>query len=149
MPFSFTAVIYKNGINLCVDVPLHITNAITGKKGFIKIRGTLRKHFFQQTLVPVANAPYRLFVNGIMLKGAAVGEGDRVRFTIEPDEAPPEYPIPAALLLQLKRHKLLQAFESLTPSRQKEINRYIGALKTGTVIEKNISKVITSLKMKT
>ena len=148
MKFSFEAMICKVGINPCVEVPLHITAAMSITKGYIPIKGKIKKHPFTQTLVPVKNAAYRLYVNGLMLKGAAVQLGDTVQFTIEEDPAPPEYPMPEAFKKQLVKNKLMPDFKKLTAYRQKEIVRYLGFLKTEEALQRNIEKVIASLKEK-
>ena len=83
MKSSFEATIYKIGINLCVDVPLRITNKMVPARGYIPISGKIKGHPFKQTLVPVRNAAYRLFVNGPMLKGAKTKLGDNVKFVID------------------------------------------------------------------
>ncbi|MGG9963246.1 DUF1905 domain-containing protein [Ferruginibacter sp. SUN106] len=148
MKFSFTATIYKVGINQCVEVPLHITSGMTASKGYIPVKGTIEAYPFIQTLVPVKNKAYRLYVNGLMLNGATVKPGDTVTFTIEQNSEPPEFLIPPALRKQLIKNGLLQAFNTLTPYRQKEILRYLGFLKTDDALKRNIEKVITALKEK-
>jgi hypothetical protein len=52
------------------------------------VKGQIGKHFFTQTLCPVKNAAYRLYVNGPMLKGSNTEVGDTVKFTIEQNEEP-------------------------------------------------------------
>jgi len=42
----------------------------------------------------------------------------------------------------------MPAFKKLTPYRQKEIVRYLGSLKTEEALQRNIEKVIASLKEK-
>jgi hypothetical protein len=83
MKFHFKAKIYKVGINPCVKVPLRITKKMVPSKGYIPVRGVIEKHRFMQTLCPVKNAAYRLYVNSPMLKGADVQVGDTVSFTLE------------------------------------------------------------------
>jgi len=82
MKFSFTATINITGINPYVDVPERITTTMVATKGYISIKGTINKHSFTQTLVPVKNKPYRLFVNGPMLKGSTTKLGDIVKFIL-------------------------------------------------------------------
>jgi hypothetical protein len=149
MKYSFKATIYKVGINPCVAVPPRITKTMTAVKGYITIKGRINDHPFHQTLVPVKNAAYRLYVNGPMLKGAAVKVGDKVSFTIEQNLKPLQHPMPAALKKELTENKLLPAFKKLTAYRQKEILKYLGFLKTEEALKKNIEKVIASLKEKT
>ena len=146
MRFSFEANIYKTGINLCVDVPLHITNKMKPVKGYIPIKGKINLHSFQQTLVPVKNAAYRLFVNGPMLKDSHTKLGDVAAFKIEQNTKPAIVPMPPAFKNKLIETGLMPAFKALTPYRQKEILKYMGFLKTEGSLVRNIEKVIAQLK---
>ncbi|MFT3681731.1 MAG: YdeI/OmpD-associated family protein [Ferruginibacter sp.] len=149
MNYSFTATIYKVGINPCVAVPLKITRKMTAAKGYIPVKGEINGYPFTQTLVPVKNAEYRLFVNGLMLKGSDTKVGDTVRFTIEQNAEPPtaaNIKMPAAFRKQLKEYDLTKAFKVLTPYRQKEILRYLNYLKTEEALQRNIKKIIIQLK---
>lgn len=148
MSFSFTAIIYKTGINPCVDVPERISTKMAAKKGYIPISGMINGHAFTQTLVPVKNAPYRLFVNGPMLKGAGTKPGDTVKFFIEQDMSPRVEPFPPSFKKELIANGLFSKFNKLTPARQKEILRYLNNLKTKESLLRNIEKVITQLKAK-
>ncbi len=147
MKYAFSAKIYKVGINPCVKVPFSLSNKMTPTKGYIPIKGQIEKYFFQQTLVPVKNANYRLYVNGLMLKGAGVKLGDKVNFQIEQDftSRKKAYPMLKAFKKKLDEHNLHQVFKKLTPSRQKEILRYLNYLKTEESLMRNIEKVIRQL----
>jgi hypothetical protein len=150
MKFSFKAKIYKTGINWCVDVPARISQQMIAKKGYIRIKGQINNFDFKQTLVPVKNGPYRLFVNGIMMKGGKTAVEKTANFKIEHNntEEINEYPMPALLLEQLKKNKLLPAFGKLTISRRKDILKYLSYIKTEATLLKNIDKVIAGLKRK-
>jgi hypothetical protein len=111
MKFSFSAKIYKVGINPCVEVPLNITSKMTATKGYIPVKGKIKGHSFTQTLCPVKNAPYRLYVNGPMLKGSDTKLGDKVKFTLEQNTEPEtvvNYEMPKELQQQLNKHKLVK-----------------------------------------
>jgi len=146
----FSAKIYKTGINAAVDVPKEITDALQPVKGYIRISGTINGNAFRQTLVPVKGAHYRLFVNIPMLKGGAVAIGDTAKFSIEQDltRVENDYEMNDVLLAELKRYKLETAFEALTPSRRKDILKYLAYLKTEETVRKNVAKVIGQLKEK-
>lgn len=150
MTFSFKAKIYKVGINPCVKVPLTITNKLAATKGYIPVKGTIDGHFFQQTLCPVKDDNYRLYVNGLMLKGANTSLGKTASFVIEQDslQRNKNVPMPSALKKALQENNLLKTFQSLSPSRQKEINRYLGNIKTEVTLGKNVDKIINVLKGK-
>jgi len=83
LSFSFRSVIYKVGINPCVDVPEKISSNLQARRGYIPVLGKINGHTFQQHLVPVKNGTYRLYVNGPMMKGANVKLGDTAKFSIE------------------------------------------------------------------
>lgn len=150
MKFPFKAKIYIVGINPCVKVPLHITAKLKATKGYIPVKGKIRDHFFQQTLCPVKNEGYRLYVNGPMLKGADVKVGQTVNFIIEQDtlERNKNVPMSKEFKKKLEEHDLLAMFQQLLPSRQKEINRYLNNLKSQEALIKNINKMINVLKGK-
>jgi transcription termination factor Rho len=148
MPFIFSDTIAKIGINPCVQVPGRVTDQLEAVKGFIYVRGKINGFAFVQTLVPVKNGPYRLYVNGPMLKGAHAQTGDTVKFSIEANPHP-EKRTPAilpAFKKRLAKEKLAVSFKNLTPSRRKEILKYMGFLKTPESVERNIAKVIAQLK---
>lgn len=145
--YKFTALIYKVGINPCVDVPSRITKSLTAKKGYIPIKGTINAFFFQQTLCPVKDGLHRLYVNGPMLKGGEVEVGNKASFIIEQDDTPKtEVAVPEFLVKALKKHRLTKAFEALIPSRQKEISKYLSYLKTDEARDRNLEKFISKLK---
>ena len=144
---NFRAEIYKVGINAVADVPVKVTAALHEGKGYIRIKGTINGFAFSTTLVPVKGKPYRLFVNIPMLKGGNTALGDTAKFSIEPETAPVDhdYPMVPQLEKQLKSKKLMSAFEGLTPSRRKDILKYLNYLKTEEALQKNIDKVVAQL----
>lgn len=150
MKFTFKAKIYKVGINPCVKVPDTITAKLTATKGYIPVKGTIQNHFFQQTLCPVKDEAYRLYVNGPMLKGANIKVGQTAHFAMEQDtlERNKNINIPGAFKKKLEENKLLDAFLQLAPFRQKEICRYLNHLKTEETLNKNIDKMINVMKGK-
>ena len=149
-PHSFSAKIYKVGVNPCVKVPFRISEKMKPVKGFIPVNGKIGKFLFKQTLVPVKNSNHRLYVNGPMLKGANIKVGDTVHFTLRQDFTPREkaYPISKEFKNKLEGNKVMAKFKKLTASRQKEIIRYLNNLKTEETLYRNIDKVIVQLKGK-
>lgn len=147
MPHKFKAKIYQNGINWCVDVPQEITAQLTAEKGYIRIKGQINAYDFIQTLVPVKNAPYRLFVNMIMMKGGKTALGEVADFVIEQNTelVDKQYPMPDALANALQATDSEEAFNSLTPARKKDILKYLSYVKTEATMQKNIEKLISQL----
>ena len=144
--FGFRAKIYKVGINLSVDVPPGITMRMKPVRGYIPVKGKIKKHSFEQTLVPVKNKPYRLYVNGLMLRGSGAALGDSVLFTIQQTTSERKDSImPADLRCKLAEANLLTAFDRLIPSRKKDILRYLHYLKTHEAKARNIEKLLRIL----
>lgn len=148
MEFTFRAKIYKVGINLCVKVPTRITNTMKPTKGYITVTGKIEGHPFDQTLVPVKNEPYRLYVNGLMLKGAGVGLGQTVSFTLEQSFKPKKYNVamPKEFKSRMVEQDLFPTFKALIPSRRKEILKYLNYLKTTEARERNMRKILDELR---
>ena len=150
MTHHFKAEIYKTGINWAVDVPLSIIDKLTKEKGYIRIKGEINGFSFIQTLVPVKNSPYRLFVNLMMMKGGQTALGETAVFAIEQNEELLEnmYVMPAALIKALQTNQLEEEFDKLTVARKKDIFKYLYYIKTAETLQKNIEKVITQLQQK-
>jgi hypothetical protein len=147
---SFSQVIFKVGINPCVvpppDVLSYIFKQAKKRKGPIPVRGTINGAQYIQTLV-VYLGYWRLYVNGPMLKNAGLRNGDVASITIEFDPSSrierPHKEFAAALQ---KSAKATAAFYKLTPSHQKEINRYLNRIKTDATRKKNIGIVMSYLR---
>jgi Bacteriocin-protection, YdeI or OmpD-Associated/Domain of unknown function (DUF1905) len=150
MKHTFNAEIYKTGINWCVDVPENVMDKMLVDKGYITIKGQINDFDFTKTLVPVKNAPYRLFVNSKMMKGGKTALGEVATFEIEQDteKKVKEYPIPNLLVETLQENNLTTAFENLTASRKKDILKYLSYVKTNETLIKNVEKLISQLKNK-
>lgn len=146
----FKAKIYKTGINWCVDVPSRISEQLEKEKGYIRIKGLINNFEFKTNLVPVKNAPYRLYVNRLMMKGGMTAVGETAGFVVEQNKTKLEldYPFPSALKKSLTQHRLTKDFNSLTPTRKKDILKYLFYIKTKETLLKNIEKVIAQLKKK-
>lgn len=148
--FGFTFKIYKLGINPVVDPPDNVLRALfeqAGRsKGPIPVRGRLNGAEFIQTLVKYGGK-WRLYINGQMLKDSGLKVNDTASIEIEFDSRPRIVGLPESLEKALQKDKRAKkAFEELSPSRQKEIMRYLGALKTPASIEKNVERIIKHLR---
>jgi hypothetical protein len=148
--YTFTAKIYKTGINWCVDVPKRITDTLKTANGFIRIRGEINGFKFTKSLVPVKDGPYRLFVNLQMMKGGNTALGEKAAFTIQADlhKKVKEYSQPPLLRQALAAHDLTASFNALSSSRKSDILKYLNSIKTEATLKKNIDKVINQLKDK-
>lgn len=82
-----------------------------------------------------------------MLEGSKAGIGDTAEFEIEQDFTKKEdyYPMNAELGKRLESENLTVDFDALTPSRKKDILKYLGYIKTEGTLRRNIDKVIAQL----
>jgi hypothetical protein len=147
--YSFEAILEIIGINPFVYVPEQILVGIqksAGKqKGPIPVKGSCNGQYFIQTLVRYQGA-YRLYINTSILSDSPKKVGQRLKIEIDFDPKPREIPISEAFSQALQKNKAAQdAFERLTPSRQKEILRYLGHLKSEISIHKNVKRAIDFL----
>ena len=146
---SFSARIAKIGINPYVSPPDEVLTSIFEQarkaKGPIPVRGILNGQPFTQTLVRYQGAR-RLYINGIMREAAGIDVGDEAHIQLEFDPAPRLEPVPSKLERALAQNKTAKAaFENLNPSRQKEILRYLNAMKTEESLDRTIERVIKQL----
>ncbi len=146
---SFSATIFKLGINPCVDVPEKIMNELfkaSGRtKGPIPVRGKLNGKEFTQTVVRYQGA-WRLYLNTQMRLDAGIDVGDEAQVELEFDPEPRVVPMHPTLSRALaKNSEAKTAFEKLRPSHQKEILRYLNSLKSKESAARNVEKVIRQL----
>lgn len=143
---KFKAKIGLIGINPFVFVPTKILTQIfmqAGKdKGYIPVCGTVNKEPYIQTLVKY-KGEWRLYINTSMLKNAPKRIGEEIEITIELDSSERTLtPHPQLIAALVENKKAKSVFDNLSPSRQKEIIRYISFLKSEESINKNIEKAI-------
>lgn len=146
---AFTAKVLIVDINPYVSLPEDVLDALfrqAGKsKGPIPVRGTLNGKQFRQTLVKYRGA-WRLYLNTPMRQEARIEVGDDAAVEIEYDPESRMVPIPDKFASALSEDKEAKAaFEKLTPSRQKEILRYLNSMKTDESLIRNIEKVLQQL----
>ena len=146
---SFSRRIIKLGINPCVDVPhtimLELFRQAGRSKGPIPVGGKLNGMRFKQTAVRYRGR-WRLYLNAPMRLDAGIDVGDIAHVSMKFDPQPRKVPMNPKLGRALARNKQAKkAFTNLTPSRQKEILRYLNSMKTEESAERNVKKVIRQL----
>jgi hypothetical protein len=114
----FSAIIYRLGVNPCVDVPEAVSEKLK-RQGIVPVAGTLNGHAFRANLVPRKGGGHRLFINAEMRKQAGVGDGETVKIELTPDAGPRAVQLPAELEEALRENDLLDTFRHLTPSDQR------------------------------
>lgn len=147
--YAFSALIKIIGINPYVSVPETILKAIMSDagrdKGPIPVTGTVNNKPYLQTLVKYAGE-WRLYINTTMLNNSPKRIGEPIKITIAFDPKEREIEIHPLFKKALAQNlKANAAFEKLSPSRKKEIIRYISNLKTEEKIKENVSKAINFL----
>lgn len=146
---KFTDKIKIIGVNPYVLPPEDILNSIfkvaKKDKGPIQIRGTLNGHSFIQTLVKYSGK-WRLYLNTPMRKAAKIDVGDLANFEIEFDPEIRTIAMHPKLQAALESNsKAKEVFNRQSPSKQKEIVRYISFLKNEASVDKNVKRAIEFL----
>ena len=149
---SFSSEIFIIGVNPYVLLPQKVLDAIFKQakkdKGPIPIRGTLNGHKFTQTLVKYSGK-WRLYLNMPMRKAAAIDVGDVAHVKIEFDPQEKIIAMHPELKKAFQQNKTAHSvFKKQSPSRQKEIVRYISFLKSEEAVMRNIARAIKFLEGK-
>jgi hypothetical protein len=103
-----------------------------GKRGQLRIKGEINGFAFTGTLFPTGSGTHFLIVNKKLLAGGKTAPGLTAKFRLQPDTTPRPAPPPAQeLLRELGQSKrLLRFYESLNPSRRREIAKWVAECKT-------------------
>ena len=146
---SFSAKIQIIGVNPFVLLPASLLKNIFQKagkdKGAIPVQLKIGGKDFIQNLVKYSGK-WRLYLNGPMRKAAGKDVGDTIEIQIDFDPKPRTTPMHPKLKKAFKENQIAKkAFEKLSPSRQKEILRYINFLKSEESVDNNIKKAISHL----
>jgi len=145
----FSARIQIIGVNPYVLLPASLLKYIFQKagkdKGAVPVQLKIGGKDFIQNLVK-HSGKWRLYLNLPMRKAAGKDVGDIIGIQIDFDPKPRTTPVHPKLKKAFKENKIAKkAFEKLSPSRQKEILRYINFLKSEESVDKNIQRAITHL----
>ena len=141
---SFSAKVQIIGVNPYVLLPASLLKYLfqkSGKdKGAIPIKLKIGGKDFIQNLVKYSGK-WRLYLNAPMRKVAGKDVGDIIEIQIDFDPKPRTTSMHPKLKKAFKENlNAKKAFERLSPSRQKEILRYINFLKSEGSVDKNIQK---------
>ena len=122
---SFTARVYKIGINPCVDAPPE-TREIFQRRGFIPVAGLVNRQSYRATLVPRGGGLFRLYLNGAIRKATSMDVGSMVRIRLELDKRTRAIRTPSDFASALRAQpSAMTAFRQATFSRRREILRWI------------------------
>jgi len=145
----FSAKIQIIGVNPYVLLPASLLKYLFQKagkdKGAIPVQLKIGGKIFIQNLVKYSGK-WRLYLNTPMRKAAGKDVGDTIDIKIDFDSKPRITPMHPKLKLAFKENPTAKrAFEKLSPSRQKEILRYINFLKSEETVDKNVQRAISHL----
>ena len=137
------------GVNPYVLLPYPILKYLFQKSGkdigAIPVQLKIGGKDFIQNLVKYSGK-WRLYLNGPMRKAAGKDVGDAIDIKIDFDPKPRTTQVHPKLKKAFKENPgAKKAFEKLSPSRQKEILRYINFLKSEEAVDKNVRRAIAHL----
>ena len=150
----FRATIRINGINPYVQVgPARARAMQPGWRKpmpvLVRVNGHPKPAPWRINLMPMGNGAFYLYLHGTVRKAADTGVGDRVEIALRFDTAywgGPEPSMPAWFRTALGHHRAAQAaWLKLAPSRQKEMARYLGNLKSVDARARNLARALSAL----
>ena len=143
---SFTARIYKVGINPCVDAPPE-THVVFQRRGFIPVGGgSVNGESYRATLVPFGAGRYRLYLNGEIRKATGTDVGSVIKVKLNLDEASRVIRTPADFSAALRAKPVAAAtFRKATPSHRREILRLIINAKRPETRQSRIERAVLQL----
>lgn len=146
---KFSAEIQIIGVNPFVFLPDTVLDSIfkeaSKDKGKIPVKMKIDGHEFIQTLIKYSGH-WRLYLNTPMRKTAKKEVGDTANFEIAFDPEERVIPMHPKLINALRDNPEAQRiFDSLRPSLQLEIVRYLSFLKTEESIDKNVLRAVNFL----
>lgn len=101
-------------------------------------------------LMPAGDGSFYLYLNGPLRAASGTAVGDRATAELAFDASyrgGPTHRMPPSLRAAMRTDPTAhQAWKALTPSRRKEILRYLATLRSEGARERNVAKVLTMLK---
>jgi hypothetical protein len=142
---TFSATLYKIGINRCVDVPEEISRAL-GRGRSIPVVATVNGRSVITTLLPGSGGGHRLFINSELRQAAGADAGQRIWIALRADRASREIPIPPDVAAALRRSpQATRAFAEITPALRREFLRWVLAARTPETRARRIARGLQTL----
>jgi len=127
------------------DIPFDVEKAF-GKKGQVKVKGTVNGVAFLSALMPHGDGTHFLVVNRPTRDAAKVKEGAKVRIVLEADAEPRLIQAPPDLERALAKNKSAAAsWEKLAPSHKKEYVLWITEAKKEETRQRRIEKAVAKI----
>ncbi len=140
--YHFIGLIYKIGLNRCVDIPNDITKKL-GYENFIPVKVRVNNLIKQTNLIPSGNGNYRLFVDSDVRKKSGKDTGDFIELEIERDNEPRKTTPPDDLMKAFEVNKTAQTiYFNSTENKQREIIKHLNDSKTLETRMKRIDYII-------
>ena len=135
--------------NPFVHLPMPVLQQLFDESGRdkspIPVFGSVNGKPYRQTLVKF-RGEWRLYVNMEMLSDSPRRIGERIEVEVAFDSADRTIAAHPKFMAALAENAdARSAFEELSPSRQKEILRYIASLKEDNSVERNVDRAIKFL----
>lgn len=100
-------------------------------------------------MMPMGNGDFYLYLHGVVRKASSTQVGDRVQVELTFDDdyrSGPTQPMPSWFRIPLHQNPAAkQAWLALSPSRKKEVIRYLARLKSPAARERNLIKALQVL----
>ena len=142
---QFTARIHKIGINPVVAIPAGISTRF-GQRGYVPVLVRLGQATFRATLVPVGGGRHRLCLNQLMRDAAGRETGQMVTVKLKSDATSRILPTPADLARALRAAGHMKQFLAETPSRRKEIIRWVCGTKNAATRQRRVAQAAEHFK---
>lgn len=115
----------------------------------VRVNGHPQVKPWRINMMPAGNGDFYLYLAGVVRSASRTKVGDTVSVAVEFDaeyRGGPLTPMPRGLRAALKRDAdAMRAWEALTPSRKKEVIRYLAALKSPEALKRNVVKFADQL----
>jgi hypothetical protein len=141
----FSALVYRSGAWLCLEVPFDV-QTVFGSRGRFPIKGTINGFEFRSSLFSMGNGRHMMLVNKTMQKAANIHEGDTVQMEIDRDLQPRKMDISDDLLAAIKSDPKIKAiFDKMPYSHQKEYIDYLYDAKKPETRLRRVAKILQAL----
>lgn len=128
-----------------LDIPKEMM-ARFGKKGQVKVKGTVNGYFFRSSARPHGDGTHYLVINKTIREAIGAVQGNTVLVILQPDLEERKVTPPEDLLKALDgNQKARSAFQSLSYSHQKQYVEWIVSARQANTREKRIAKAIEML----
>jgi hypothetical protein len=115
----------------------------------VRINGAPRPQPWRTNMMPLGDGSFRLYLQSAVRRASGTGVGDTVRADVRFDteyRGGPQHPMPLWFRRPLRANRKAWAgWQVLTPSRKKEILRYLAQLKSGAARQRNVARALRAL----